>query len=255
MRKLINTGLVVGFAFLLGGCNTATTIPDPAAKVNPKAASYNVQLGMAYLKEGNRLRARRKLLLALKQGPKMQETYDAMGYFLEKTDQPEQADYYYRKALSFNERNGNSQNNYAAFLCRQGRYNDAIQHFMVAVKDPDYLTPDMAYQNAGYCAMQIPNRALAKQFFQKSVDQNPNQVLAYLELGQIAYDNQQYQQANDYLQSYARLAPPGPESLWLRVRVDQKLGNLDQAGSNALLLENKFPQSAEAKLAKASQIL
>ena len=63
------------------------------------AAMYNTELGIAYLKQGNRPRAKQKLLTALRLAPKSPEANAAMGYFLEKTGSLGEARKFYQKAL------------------------------------------------------------------------------------------------------------------------------------------------------------
>lgn len=140
---------------------------------NPTAANYNVALGLSYLKQNNVEAAKRKLLLALQQAPQDPTALDAMGYFLEQTDEPIQAKKYYLAALKLAPKAGETQNNYAAFLCRQGDYSKALTHFLLATQDKNYLHPAQAYENAGLCALKIPNRTLAKQYFQKALKADP----------------------------------------------------------------------------------
>ena len=56
-----------------------------------KAASYNIQLGLGYLKQGDRPRAKKKLLTALKQEPNSADANAAMAYYFEQTSELEQA--------------------------------------------------------------------------------------------------------------------------------------------------------------------
>ncbi|MCW5588478.1 MAG: type IV pilus biogenesis/stability protein PilW [Legionellales bacterium] len=250
MKKRIAIISILGILSLLSGCNTATSVPDPAERPNVKAASYNVQLGLAYLKDKQYTRARSKLLLALTQGPHYPEAYESMGYFLEQTGETEKAGQYYRKAIELNPKSGQAQNNYGAYLCRQKQYNAAIDRFMQAVQDTKYLTPAAAYENAGYCALEIPNQTLAINFFKQALKEDPRRAMSALELAEINFAKGNVANAQHYLTYYSQYAPPGPESLWLQIRLAQKTGNLDKADSAALLLKGQFPDSAEAKLAK-----
>src|SRR5690242_7983555 len=85
-----------------------------------KAASYNVQLGLGYLKQGDRPRAKKKLLTALEQEPTSADVNSAMAYYFEQTGEQNQAEKYYLKAITLSGNKGAQLNNYGAFLCRQG---------------------------------------------------------------------------------------------------------------------------------------
>ncbi|MFZ2315050.1 MAG: type IV pilus biogenesis/stability protein PilW [Gammaproteobacteria bacterium] len=170
------------FISLLTACFTNKAVVNEENERVIKVAKINVQLGMAYLENNNIQRAKQKLLLALRQGPTLPETWFTMAYFLEATGDKEQAGVYYLKAISVAPQRGDAQNNYGTFLCRSGEYKASVHHFMLAVKDPDYLDVAGAYENAGLCALKIPNKQLAKQYFQMAVRQDPKRSAQLMRL-------------------------------------------------------------------------
>lgn len=147
-----------------------------------EAVAYNTQLGLAYLQQGDRPRAKRKLLIALRLQPDFAPANAAMAYYLEQTGDLKQAQAYYKKALNLAPRSGTQLNNYGTFLCRTGRYKEAERYFLLAVKDINYLYTAQAYENAGHCAMAIPDYPKARHYFMKTIEQDPRrrQVLAGL---------------------------------------------------------------------------
>lgn len=166
------------FFSLLTACLANKSAVNEENEQAIKVAKINVQLGMAYLEDNNIQRAKQKLLLALRQGPTIPETWYTMAYFLEATGDKEQARIYYLKAISIAPQRGDAQNNYGTFLCRSGEYKESMQYFMRAVKDPNYLDVAGAYENAGLCALKIPDNKLAVQYFQMAVRQDPNRSTA-----------------------------------------------------------------------------
>src|SRR3990167_2552388 len=64
------------------------------------AAVYNTELGLAYLRQSDRPRAKQKLLTALDLAPDSPDVNVAMGYFLEKTGDIDNAKGFYKKALT-----------------------------------------------------------------------------------------------------------------------------------------------------------
>jgi type IV pilus assembly protein PilF len=252
MLSLIRKILTI-FSFLfLAACSTTTlhhknlSEKNSALEKNPTAADYNVQLGMSYLNQGDVERAKQKLLLAEKQAPQSAQTLDAMAFFSENTGDNEKAQQYYLQAINLAPTDGSAQNNYGAFLCRTKQYQQADQHFMLAVQDPNYLKTAEVYENAGLCAMQIPDNAKALGYFQKAIAQDPRRAMAYLELGQLTYQQGNYPLAQQYFDSYAKLKNDlGPEGLWLGIRLARKLNDAPSAGRYALLLQNEYPHSQE----------
>lgn len=220
-------------------------IPTKAIKNNPKAASYNVQLGVAYLQQGDVERAKSKLQMAMKQDPNSSSVLDGMGYFWELTGEPKLAETYYQKAITVAKQKGDPHNNYGTFLCRQGSYKEAIKYFLLAAQDPTYNSPAQAYENAGLCAMQIPDRKEAEKYFKTALKKQPGLSNAILELGKINFENGEYQASQHYINQYLVNAKPSAESLWLSMRLAQKLGDEQTAAYNAELLKKDFASSKE----------
>ena len=113
-------------------------------------------MGLGYLKQGDRPRAKKKLLTALEQEPTSPDVNSAIAYYFEQTKELKQAEKYYLKALSLAGNSGAQLNNYGTFLCRQGDYKKAENYFLKAVKDVQYVNTAGAYENAGLCALSDP---------------------------------------------------------------------------------------------------
>jgi type IV pilus assembly protein PilF len=222
------------------------------AKPAKSAADYNVELGMGYLQQGDMQRAKSKLLTAIQQAPDSAQAQSAMGYFLENTGDLRNAENYYAKAVALNPKAGNAQNNYGTYLCRRGRYLEADQHFLLAVQDPNYLNTAGAYENAGLCAMQIPDLTKAANYFNQALQHDPRRSMAWLELGKISFQQQQYTQAQTYFNQYMQLTTdPSADALWLGIRIAKQLGDNTTAGNLILTLQSKYPNSAEYKQVQA----
>lgn len=160
--------------------------PGQTAEKNQKAANYNAQLGLVYLQHGDINLAKSKLLLANQQSPNDALVLDSMAYFLETTGEAEAAEHYYLQAIKYYPKYGTVQNNYGTFLCRHNRYQEAIKHFILATQDIHYLNTASAYENAGWCALKIPDKKLAKKYLQKSLANDPGRESAKKMLYQIS---------------------------------------------------------------------
>jgi type IV pilus assembly protein PilF len=180
--NLCRLGLCLGLV-LLQACQQRTANVVSWAKAQPtQAASYNTQLGMAYLKQGDRPRAKRKLLRALDLAPNSADVNAAMAYYLEKTGDLKEAHSYYQKALSLAPNSGAQLNNYGAFLCRLGQYKEAEAYFLKAVKDIHYVHTAEAYENAGLCAAAIPDYPKAENYFKRALKHDPKRRQSFHEL-------------------------------------------------------------------------
>ncbi|KTC69375.1 twitching motility protein PilF [Legionella birminghamensis] len=169
------------------------------------AASYNVQLGMAYLKQGDIPRAKRKLLMAMDLTPDSPDANVAMAYYLEKTGDKSKAKTYYQKALALAPQNGSQLNNYGAFLCREGQYQEAEKYFLKAVNDVQYIHTAGAYENAGLCAEQIPDIPKAEAYFLKALEHDSQRKQSLYELVNLEMKQNKTEKALAYLQQYKEI--------------------------------------------------
>lgn len=210
-------------------------------------ARLNVELGKAYIHEGDYKQAMTKLQRAVAQSPNYPEAHGTLAILHWRLGELDQAERAFREAISLDPKEPQFHNNYGVFLCERGRYEAAEEQFMQALANPLYETPEHAYTNAGLCALRAGNRDRAETHFRAALQRNPKFAPALLRMGEISYDKELYLQSRAYLQRYGEVAPPTAESLWLGVRAERKLGDRDAAASYALRLRSRFPDSEQTR--------
>lgn len=194
-----------------------------------KTAKINAQLGITYLEHNEVLRAKHKLLIALKQAPDIPEPWYSMGYFMEATGNKEQARKYYMKAIEIAPERGDVQNNFGTYLCRIGHYDEALTHFDLAVGDPNYLGPADAYENAGLCALKIPRYRQAIDYFDHAVMQDPVRPVSLIKMAEAYYSLGHYKIAKKKLDQFLIISPPTSQSLLLSIQLNKKLAKSNHA--------------------------
>ncbi|KTC64970.1 type IV pilus assembly protein PilF (plasmid) [Legionella adelaidensis] len=235
--------------FLLISCqhNNEANEDNLSKKYNrDNAAAYNTQLGLAYLKQGNRPRAKKKLLMALKEAPDSANANAAMGYFLEKSAQYKDAEVYYKKAISLSQGSGAQLNNFGTYLCRRGQYRQAEEYFLKAVKDMQYENTAGAYENAGLCVTEIPDLTQAAVYFNKALDQDPTRKQSLYELLKIEIKQDKTKEALATIAKYPTLALKDEEVLTIGAEAARKEGNADlEARFLAQLNQLKYAEIPE----------
>lgn len=172
-------------SFFLVSCNTMNSAEKEAEAKNKRIAAINVKLGMGYLERGEKDRAKQKLLYALQRDPKSPEAWYSMAYLQESNGNKLEAKKDYMKAVGLAPNRGDVQNNYGTFLCRSGEYQEAVNHFLMATKDPQYLDQASAYENAGLCALKIPDKKQAATYFRLALEQDPTRDSSMTELTKL----------------------------------------------------------------------
>lgn len=166
---------------LLAACVTT----DDRAVNNKEAAKANVDLGVAYLKQGNLQIAKDKLERAAKQDPRNAEVYWAMASLNERMNQPRDAERNYLKAMDLAPANSNIVNTYAVFLCKQGEVDRALPMFEKVLADKLYQTPYAAAANAGMCLRDEKRNADAQRYFERALALGPGFVDAAIGLSDL----------------------------------------------------------------------
>jgi len=218
----------------------------PSLPRNPQAAENNVRLGVIYMQQGKMPLASTKFKRALAQDPNSSLVYWTNAVFEEKLGEVKTAEKYFRKAVQLNKNDSEAHNNFGAFLCRQGRVDEALEEFELAVKNPLYQTPEFAYTNAGVCLVQQNDSARAREYFHKALEINSNNATALYQMALLNYGEGRYVRAQDFLQRLSGQARNNPKVLWLCAATERQLGNFAEANRCKLQLRKNFPLSREA---------
>lgn len=217
MSKFKKHGFLLGCVLLTGCASSDLNSQQDKAQ----AAHLNTELGMQYFALHDNILAQEKLQKALVLDPQSAEANAAMGYFLWKTGQPDQAKAYYQTAIYLSPNDPGILNAEGVYLCGIGKPELGIQDFLKAVKTPNFSGIGLTYQNAGVCAYQSGSvhDSEAKFYFQKALLADSLLPLADLKLAEIYFSEKNYSKAEFYLKQFNQIADPTAESQALSARL------------------------------------
>lgn len=254
MSTLPKALLVAVAASAIAACTSTSTSPEGGSalagqKASPRlAAQYNAALAEGYMKEGRMDLAQQKLALALREAPHLALVHNELALYYERVGEPARADHEYRVAMEDSPGDPATLNNYGAFLCREGKYRESLKYFSEAASNLDYATPDAALANAGSCALKIPDRKLAQQYYQRALAINADMTQALWQLGLMAFEKGNYSLANGYFGRLIDALPePSARVLWVAIETAWTIGEHDTAMGYGRELLKRFPKSEEAK--------
>lgn len=234
-------------AAVLGACVTTSDGPAPPEESPTEAASFNVQLGATYLKQGRLELAKEKLEKALEQDPQLAVAHTYAGLLYDRLTEADKASYHYRRALSLDPDDSATLNLYGAFLCRRGQPLEAEEYFLAATRDPLYGTPEVAFTNAGVCLLREQELDRAEALFRRALNVNPRYADALWQMSRLSQERGLTLQARAFFQRFAEVGDMTPEALWLGVRIERALGDEQNAARYADRLLAEYPDSAEAR--------
>lgn len=249
MRRAVCVAGLVALSAALAGCVSSGGNPATSSHAKPQlAARYNTELAINYMSEGRMDLAQRKLALAVKQAPHMPDVRNALALYYERIGEIGEADHQYHLSLEYAPSNPVTLNNYGAFLCRQGRYRKSLPYFTRAAQDLDYNTPDAALTNAGLCALKIPDKKLARQYFDRAIAINPNMGQALWQLGLMDFEAGKYTSADAHLSRLiSTMSDPSPRVLWVAIETAWALGDRKSVDHYGRELLKRYPNSPEAQ--------
>ncbi|PXW91351.1 type IV pilus assembly protein PilF [Nitrosomonas sp. Nm84] len=162
----------------------------------------------------------------------------------------------FEQAIRLAPKSSEINNNYGWFLCQHipQRMDQAIDHFMVATQDPLYLTPEMAFTNAGLCELKRQRYHEAQVFFQKALSIQPNYLSALIGLVDIDFQRGNLASAKSKLTDLLQSNSSTPESLFLAIQIEQAKGDQLAADSYIFQLQKHFPDSKEAVAIREGKI-
>lgn len=230
--------------------------PDRGEAVDTQAreaARINTQLGTEYINRGQYEVALEKLKKALRADRRYAPAHTVIAILYERLGDSEQAGTHFSEALKLTPDNGEVNNNYGGFLCRNGGGDDALKYFDRALQDPFYRTPAVAMANAGVCALDLGQLDKAEAYLRKSLAYDPEFPDALLPLAGVSYQEQEYLRARGFLQRYEAVAAATAESLMLGYRLETRLQNERGAEQYRDLLVQQFPASPEAQQLKSER--
>ncbi|VAX05491.1 hypothetical protein MNBD_GAMMA19-549, partial [hydrothermal vent metagenome] len=130
LRSLtLRTVSVIALSFMLFACATVQE-QEREDRVKFRIADTNLRLGLGYLQQGRDEAALQKLKKAVDTMPEYAEAHSSIALAYIRMDNPEKAEAHYQQAAELKPDDGSIQNNYAVFLCGQGKYAEAEQHFL-----------------------------------------------------------------------------------------------------------------------------
>jgi type IV pilus assembly protein PilF len=224
----------------------------PQAKpADPKyRAKIHTELAAAYYQAGNPAVALEEVRIALEADPGHVQAYSVRGLVHAQLKEYAKAEEDFQRALKIAPKNPDVNNNYGWFLCETGQPRQSIQYFLNAVKDPLYETPEVAYANAGRCALKAGDMDGAQEYLLQALRVAKSQVPeTRYQLANVFYLRGNLDESKVYLNEAVKtMEPPTPEALWLGIRLERKLGNKAGEGSYASQLRSRYPTSKEYQL-------
>lgn len=266
------TALVTGALVLMlagcaqtGGSGMRSNVGDEPREFRPSSAPAGRDIATQSDESETRRRARIRLELAaayytrgdlktaldeVKQVLVIDDTFsDAMelrGLIYDLLGEPQLAEDSFRRAAQMDPRNGSVLHNHGWYLCRKQRYAEADALLDRALSLPSSVAPSKTLLVKGVCLMRNGRMGDAEKTLARAYEQDPSNPAAAFNLARALYANGNFERARFYIRRVNNVPDQSnPESLWLGIRIANKLHNTAEREELATLLRSKFPTARE----------
>lgn len=247
LHRLITAGI---FACFLSACATQPT--NTTSNESDPDINAIIQASLSHIQAANFTQAQATIRRALALDTENLDANNIAGLIFGKSNQPELAVGFFEKALSIAPHDASTLNNYGSFLCDYGRIQDAETKFLKAGSHPSNPNPEIAYTNAGLCALRAPDLDQAEDYFKTALDFKQQNSIALFQLAKINLSKGRGIPALERLHAYSQFASHTPQTLKLGIEIGRLMRDKEVEVSYFNLLQNEFPTSEEFQWAVAT---
>ena len=235
---------------MLAGCagNGGNKVQQDQGRSQSSAKIHTELAGMYFEREQMGI-ALSEIDLALKAQNNYAPAYNVRGLIHMSLHEDKEAEDDFQQSLRLDKADSEAHNNYGWFLCQRNKETESVAHFMAAVKNPLYTTPERAYLNAGLCMQKAGKNADAEDFLERALRVQADLAQALQAMAELKFADGDYQAAKKYLLKFAKNNENlTAGQLWLAVRIERKTRDANAEASYALQLRQRYPDARETQL-------
>jgi len=244
--------LAAALSGLLAGCAaprheaSAAEITMPSEESDQRRrARIRLELASNYYAEGKTEVALDELRQVIAIDPAFPEAYNLRGLISMRLGDNRLAEESFRRTLSLNPRDADAAHNYGWLLCTTQRYPDATRAFQQALANPLYGERAKTHMALGLCQARAGQVADAEANLTRSYELDPGNPITGYNLAQLLYQRGEYPRAQFYIRRLNNSELANAESLWLGIRVENRMNDMAAMGQLSEQLRKRFPQSRE----------
>ncbi|MCY7316687.1 MAG: type IV pilus biogenesis/stability protein PilW [Rubrivivax sp.] len=256
LRQAARVVLPAAVAALLAACAGAPKAPDaatpnttsrPPEPGDPdRRARVRLELASLYFGRGQNDTALAEINTALAAKPDLPEAYALRGLVQASMGDPRLAETSFRRALQLAPADGNTMHIYGWFLCQERRHAEAQAQFEKAMAQPQYRDVVRTLLAQGVCQARDGRWGDAERTLSRSYELDPANPVTAFNLAEVLLRRGELERARFYVRRINALPDQvTSQSLWLAIRIERRLGNIEAMQDQGRQLRERFPQSPE----------
>jgi type IV pilus assembly protein PilF len=242
----ILTTFLAGCATQGQGGASADTMATPSDDTDQRRrARIRLELASSYFEEGKTEIALDEVKQVLALDPGFGEAYNLRGLIYLRLGDPVQAEDNFRRAVALNPRDGDAHHNYGWLLCQRARYPEAARSFQQALAVPLYSGRSKTFLAMGVCDARAGLMEDAERNLLRAYELDAANPVAGYNLSRVLYQRGDFKRAQFYIRRLNNSELANAESLWLGIKVENRMNDTAAMGQLSEQLRKRYPQSRE----------
>jgi type IV pilus assembly protein PilF len=240
---------------LLAGCVQDGVAPATVSRTASdqsdadRRAAPRMELASLYFSRGQYETALDEVKQAIAARPDLGAAYNLRGLIYAAMGEDLLADESFARALAINPRDADSMHNRAWSLCQRNQFDDANRYFEQALAQPQYRDGTRTMMAQGVCLARAGKLTEAERKLTLAYEADPGNPTTVINLADVLYRRGEYERARFYVRRVnGREELTSASSLWLALRIENRIGNRGGVEDLGRQLRQRFPQTPEARL-------
>lgn len=229
----------------LGTTSRGDLVTDSDEPEFRKRARVRLELAVAYFEQGQTGVALDELKQALALDANYPEALNLRGLVYMRLNDMALAEDSFRRSLALNPRDADVQHNYGWLLCQLGRHVESEQAFAQAMASAVYANRAKTLMGLGLCQIRNGKAGEAERNLARSYELDPSNPVTAYNISQLLYRRGDFERAQFYIRRLNNSELANAETLWLGVKVEKRMQNLEAMDQLASQLKKRFPLSSE----------
>lgn len=218
-----------------------------------KASKARTKLAVRFIQLKQMAEAKQNLELAESYMSGTEELYLAWGLYYATVGDNVNAKRVYEEGLN-KYGSGAINTAYGSYLCSLHDYKQADEKFNNALLDAKYANISNTYAKAAVCAYESGDKTKAKEYFAKAMNYGGTSPSLLFNYATFSYELGEYAKADKLMRTFEMFEKTDtPQTLWLKIKIANKIGQLQTRKIYGDKLLRIFPNSDEATMYQAEQ--
>jgi type IV pilus assembly protein PilF len=210
-----------------------------------RRARIRLELAANYFSEGKTDIALEELRQVIATDPTLPDAYNLRGLVFMRLGDNVQAEDSFRRGLALNPRDADALHNYGWLQCQLARYAEAQASFDRALSHPLYAGRAKTYMAMGLCQVRAGQLAQAEQSLVRSYELDAGNPITGYNLARLLYQRGDFERARFYIRRLNNSELANAETLWLGIKVEQRMNDAAAQGQLSEQLRKRYPDSRE----------